>query len=107
MILEKFIKQPDERKDYDVDYQPWLREMTTVGGTSDIDQLTKVTGTVVCTSNPTDTSLVLDAVAFTATRAKFWLLGGTAGNKYKLTINATTVGRRIDQSELVFTVKEY
>ena len=99
MILEKFIKQPREHKDYDVDYQPWLDPMG--------DQLDDVTGDVVCLSDPSDTSLVLDQVIFIVNRAKFWMSGGTAGHKYKLTILAETLGGRIDESELIFTVKDY
>ena len=99
MILEKFIKQPGELKDYDVDYAPWLTPMG--------DTIDEVTGTVICLTDPTDHSLVLVDSISTETRSKFWVSGGTPGNKYKLTAMCSTVGGRIDESELVFTVKDY
>lgn len=98
MILEKFKKQPGELKDYDVDYAPWLTPMG--------DTLDEVLGTVECVTDPTDTALVLVDVVSTETRAKFWIRGGTSGAKYKVTAKASTVGGRIDESELIFTVKE-
>lgn len=99
MILEKFTKQPQEEKDYDIDYEPWLTPMG--------DTIDEVTGTVVCMSDPTDTSLVLVDVVSTTERAKFWIKGGTAGQKYKVTAICSTVGGRKDESELIFTVKDY
>jgi len=38
---------------------------------------------------------------------KFWVSGGTPGKKYKLTSLVTTVGGRTDESELIFTIKEF
>lgn len=98
MILEKFKKQPAELKDYDVDYEPWLTPIA--------DTLDDVAGSVTCLSDPDDTSLVLVDTVFTDNRAKFWLSGGTDGARYKLTILASTMGGRIDESELIFSVKD-
>lgn len=99
MILEKYTKQPREVKDYDIDYSPWLTPMS--------DVLDSVTGTVTCLTDPSDTSLTLDSTLHTNTVAKFWLSGGTAGAKYKLTVLAKTTGGREDESELIFTLKDY
>lgn len=99
MILEKFIKQPRERKDYDVDYAPWLTPIS--------DTLDDVTATVDCLTDPADSTLVVEEIIFTVTRAKFWMSGGTAGNRYKVTVLATTMGGRVDESELIFTLKDY
>lgn len=99
MILEKFIKQPRERKDYDVDYEPWLSQIT--------DTLDEVTVSVECITDPEDSTLIAEQPIYTVNRAKFWMSGGTAGNRYKMTILATTVGGRVDESELIFTVKDY
>lgn len=98
MILEKYQKQPHEVKDYDVDYAPWLTPMG--------DTLDEVTGTVTCMTDPNDATLLVGQVSYTETRAKFWMSGGTSGQKYKLTILASTVGGRTDESELIFTVKD-
>lgn len=99
MILRKFTKQPAEFKDYDVDYSPWLGPMS--------DTLDNVEHSVICTTTPTDTALVVDRVEITTTRAKVWVRGGTADESYKVTLRAATVGGRIDESELAFDVKEY
>lgn len=100
MILNKHTKQPSEKKDYDITYDRWLQE-------SGNDTLDEVTGSVVCLTTPSDTSLVIYNTQITTTRAKFWLSGGTAGQRYKLTAQALTVGGRLDESELIFTIKEY
>lgn len=99
MILETYIKQPAEYKDYDVNYADWLADP--------IDTLFDVVTTVECLSTPGNTSLSVDHVDMTTTTCKLWVAGGIAGEKYKITLNATTVGGRIDQSELVFKVKDY
>lgn len=99
MILATYEKQPSEIKDYDVEYATWLAPMG--------DTLDNVTTTVVCLTDDTDTTLVCDSVSRTSTRCKVWMSGGTDGNKYKLTIQAATVGGRLDESELEFTIKDY
>jgi hypothetical protein len=98
-ILERFTKQPAEVKDYDVDYAPWLDPMT--------DTLTAVSTAVICTTNAEDTALEIDSVERTDKQVKLWISGGTDGQKYKITIQATTAGGRLDESELVFTVKDF
>lgn len=101
MILETYIKQPREEKDYDVDYSPWLVPMG--------DTLDDVTPLVECITDPTDTSLECgpDDVRITETMAKFWVRGGVDGYRYKLTALAKTVGGRTDESELIFVVRDY
>lgn len=99
MILEKYIKQPNEVKDYDIDYSPWLTPMG--------DALDSVTGTVTCLTDPNDTQLQLDSVLHTNSVGKFWMSGGTPGARYKLTAFAVTTGGRRDESELIFTLKDY
>lgn len=102
MILETFIKQPREEKDYDIDYSPWLLPM---GDT--LDEVVPVS--VECLTDPTDAALECgpDDVRITETLAKFWVRGGTHGQRYKLTALATTVGGRKDESELIFVVRDY
>lgn len=98
MILDKFSKQPFEVKDYDIDYAEWLSGMS--------DTLTTVTATVACVTDPADVALVVNSIAVATYSAKFWVAGGTDGKKYKLTARATTAGGRIDESELIFSIKE-
>lgn len=99
MILETYIKQPAEYKDYDVNYADWLA--------SPVDTLYDVATIVECVSAPGDTTLVVDRVDMTATSCKLWISGGTANEKYKITLNATTTGGRLDQSELIFKIKDF
>ena len=99
MILETYEKQPAEFKDYDVTYGEWLANPA--------DTLFDVVATVECLSSPGNNSLVIDHVDMTTTSCKLWVGGGTANEKYKITLNATTVGGRIDQSELIFKVKDF
>lgn len=101
MILATKEKQPRDEKDYDVDYSDWLLPMD--------DTLDAVDPTVVCLTDPTDTSLeVRDIpVSITTTACKLWMKGGTAGASYKVTLLATTVGGRKDESELIFKIKDY
>lgn len=99
MILERFIKQPAEVKDYIVDYTPWLEPIS--------DTISDVTTDIVCITNPTDTSLKCDPVFLSPMKVKCWISGGTTGQKYKMTITVTTHGGRVDQSELIFVIKDF
>lgn len=99
MILANYEKQPDERKDYDVDYAEWLSDI--------VDTLDLVEPSVTCLSDPLDTSLVVEPdPPMTTTQVKLWVNGGTDGMKYKITLKTTTVGGRIDESELIFKVRD-
>lgn len=99
MKLETYTKQPHEIKDYDIDYAPWLAPMS--------DTINDVQVFVVCETDPQDSTLLCTQVSATADRCKFWMSGGTDGNQYKLTAQVTTVGGRLDESELMFVIKDY
>lgn len=99
MILNTYEKQPAEVKDYDVDYTPWLLPMG--------DVLLSVDAAVTCITDPDDTSLECFNVLHTSREAKFWIRGGTDGYRYKVEILAGTAGGRLDESELIFNVKDY
>ena len=96
MILSKFRKQPDEVKDYDIDYGPWLDPIN--------DTLDTVEFVVECLDDEDDFSLVVFNHQITPTTAKLWLQGGTDGLVYKVTVKAFTPAGRIDESELIFAV---
>lgn len=98
MILSRYTKQPVEVKDYDIDYGEWLAPVA--------DDLDVVHTLVECLSDPDDTSLQVDSAPFTATTVKLWISGGTHGARYKVTVTVTTTYERVDQSELIFTVKD-
>lgn len=100
MILDRKEKQPAEVKDYPIDYTEWLAEIS--GG----DTLASAVATVVCTSDSTDTALVVNSVSVSATGIAVWLSGGTDGQTYKVTVTVTTTGGRIDQSEFIVKLKD-
>lgn len=100
MKLATYSKQPVERKDYDVDYEPWLEHDAE-------DTLDDVQAVVHVISGPEDEPrLVVESIEITATRAKLWVSGGVDGATYKVDITAKTQRNRIDQSELIFKLKE-
>lgn len=100
MILERFTKQPEEFKDYDIDYAPWL-------ASDAADTLDDVRAEVVCLTDPDDTELTVESIQITTRVCKLWVKGGTDGYKYKITLFASTVVGRIDESELIFKIKDY
>lgn len=97
MILKRFTQQPNERKDYDIDVAPWLAPGDTID---------TVASWAVCLTDPLDTSLTIDTTQYTVDRVKVWVEGGVHGRKYKITVAVTTVEGRVDESELIFTIKE-
>lgn len=97
MILAAYEKQPAEYKDYDIDYSQWL--------TPADDVIESVTATVTSTTEEAPT-LVVDTVQNTVYVAKLWVYGGTADVKYKITVQMTSAGGRIDESELIFKIKD-
>ena len=98
-ILKKFIKQPIEEKDYDVSYEAWLTKMG--------DTILDVDVHVECLTDPDNVAMHIADTIFTYSKVKIWLKGGTDGNRYKVSIDLFTLGGRLDQSELIFTVRDY
>jgi hypothetical protein len=99
MILEKHVKQSAEAKDYDINYTDWLTPIQ--------DTVNTAVAAIDCLTAPVDAALVCDSIDVEPTYVKFWVSGGTPGKKYKLTSLVTTVGGRTDESELIFTIKEF
>ena len=97
MILATYEKQPAEYKDYDIDYSKWL--------TPADDVISSVTATVTSTTEDSPT-LEVDNIQNTVYVAKLWLANGTVGVKYKVTVLMTSAGGRIDESELIFNIKD-
>jgi hypothetical protein len=97
MILAKYEKQPAEVKDYDIDYADWLIPVEDT-----IDTIT----TVVTSETEAVPTLEVDYTQSTITLAKLWVSGGTVGTQYKITVFMNSAGGRIDESELVFSIKD-
>lgn len=99
MILERFMKQPVEVKDYDINYAEWLDPMN--------DTLQSVDTTVTCLTDPDDVSLVVNTTEVANKAVKLWVSGGTTRQRYKIEVRVTTMGGRIDESELIFVVRDF
>lgn len=100
MILATFEQQPGETLDYDVDYAPWLESM------GDVLQRVSV-ARLECLTDAADTGLRVSGLQMSATRARLWVSGGVHRARYKLTLRAQTAGGRVDESELVFKIREH
>lgn len=97
MILAKYEKQPAEVKDYDIDYAEWLGPVgDTVASTT----------AIVTSATEAAPTLEIDYIMESSTTVKLWISGGTGGVSYKVTVQMTTAGGRLDESELVFKVKD-
>lgn len=99
MILATYTKQPAEFKDYDVGYTQWLAPIG--------DVIDSVEASVLCLTDPADAALIIDRIENTSTLVKLWVRGGTANMKYKITIKVSTPAGRLDESELIFKLKDY
>ena len=97
MILATYEKQPAEYKDYDIDYSKWL--------TPADDVINTVTATVTSATQASPT-LAVNLIQNTVYVTKLWVTGGTVGTKYKITVLMTSDGGRIDESELIFNIKD-
>lgn len=97
MILATYEKQPVEYKDYDIDYSQWL--------TPADDVVSSAVATVTSETEEAPT-LVVDLIQNTVYVVKLWVSGGTVGVKYKITVLMTSDGGRIDESELIFNIKD-
>lgn len=90
-ILEKFIKQPADVQDYDIDFNEWLAAFPD----------TALSHVAVAEAGLTlQFSQLLNGVV------KVWLSGGADGGKYKVTATLTTTGGRVKQAEIQVSVKE-
>ena len=103
MALERYTQQPNERKNYVVDYIQWL-------ATNEV--LTSVNyGVVILNEQPGDVgepTLVVDETSLinTTTAGKFYVSGGKHGRTYQVTATASTNDSQIIETEIEFKVEE-
>jgi hypothetical protein len=92
-LLDTKTKQPAEKLDFDIEYEDWLTAgdgITTEKTTVEIDQ-------------PGLTSPFHTA---SGTTLKVWLVGGTDGATYRVTVTVETDDGRIKQDEFKVKVKD-
>jgi hypothetical protein len=90
-ILGKFIKQPGETLDYDIDFSDWFLDRADLP-----DSFTVVAPTGITLVS----SVRLGAVV------KLVLAGGTSGEKYQITVRLTTDTDLVKEADFVVSVKE-
>lgn len=101
MILGKFIKQPAETLDYDIDFSEFLTDGDTLLATGNPPVPSPLN---VVVDQP---GLSLGPTFIVGTNTiKQWVSGGTNGVKYKITITATSNAGRVKQVEFVIRVKD-
>lgn len=91
MALKKFVKDPNARLDYTVDWSSWLEP----------DSDTIDSATVIGSSG-----ITVELASWTATQTKAWVSGGEAGNSYDVTFRVTTAGGRTDDRTITINCKE-
>lgn len=98
-VIARFTKQPADSKDYDVTYYDWFQDIQG-------DTLDDVTTVVTQVSGPDGELIEVYNTQLTATVIKLWVRGGAPGGKYKIELTVQTQQGRIDQCEILFSVKE-
>lgn len=101
MILGRFIKQPAETLDYDIDFSEFLNDGDTLTSTGNPAVPMPLSVTVAPTGLTIGGTYVLNG-----TTIKQWLSGGTDGTKYKVTLTATSNAGRVKQVEFYVRVKD-
>jgi hypothetical protein len=101
MILGRFIKQPAETLDYDIDFTEFLNDGDTL--VSSGSPAVPVPLNVVV--SPTGLTIG-GTYVLSGTTIKQWLSGGTDGIKYKVTLTATSNAGRVKQVEFYVRVKD-
>lgn len=91
-ILGRFIKQPNEILDYDVDYTDWF------AGRADTPSSHEVV---------VPAGITLQTTVRNGNVVKVVLSGGTVGQKYHITVRLTTTSGIIKEADFVITVKEF
>lgn len=92
MMLGTHIQQPEEVKDYDIDYSDWL---TSGDNVESVDVAVNQAG------------LVAGPVYINDPFVKIWVSGGVSGITYKVTVTTTTADGRVKQDEFKIKVKDY
>jgi len=91
-VLGRFVKQPSEVLDYDVDFSDWFEGRTDTPSSHTV--IAEIGITVVGSSR-------------TGNVVKVVLSEGTAGTKYKIAVRLTTNTFLVKEAEFVVAIKEY
>lgn len=92
-VLEKFIKQPADVQDYDIDYTEFLSAFA--------DSPSSIPAVVAA-----DEGITVRYAVLVSGTIKVWLADGVDGMSYKVSVTLTTAGGRVRQTEFSLRVKE-
>lgn len=101
MMLGKFQKQPAETLDFDIDFSEFLSDgdsLVSVGNPPAPSPLDVVVSPPGLDLGPT--------VVINGNTIKQWVSGGLSGQKYKITLTATSNAGRVKQVEFTVRVKD-
>lgn len=84
-----FLKDPDAKLDYSIDWSVWLDDDIIVGSTWDVDD-----------------GLTVDSDTFSVSNTTIWLSGGVPGRRYRATNRITTASGRVDDRTITINVVE-
>jgi hypothetical protein len=101
MILGRFIKQPAETLDYDIDFGEYLNDGDTLASSGSPPVPMPLSVAVTPSGLTLGPTFVVGS-----NKIKQWISGGTDGAKYKVTLTATTSAGRVKQVEFVVRVKD-
>ena len=90
-VLGKFIKQPNEILDYDVDYTDWFENRS---------------DTPASIAVVVEAGITLVGSSLTGKIAKVALSGGTDGNTYTITVRLTTSSGMVKEADFQVKIKE-
>lgn len=91
MAIKTYIKDPDARLDFNMDWEPWIAD-----GDS-------ITGSTWACSDP---ALVLEDSENDALTTTIWISGGVLGKTYIVTNHITTnIGPRIDDRSIKIKIR--
>jgi hypothetical protein len=91
----RFLKTPDERKQYTVDYTDWLAAS---------EQITNLEFEI----DPNNGELVIDGslIDGTGKLITFFVSGGVDDKQYKIVVRVTTSSGQIKEDYILFTINE-
>ena len=87
--MSAFLKDPNARLDYQIDWSSWLG----------VDTISVSTWIV-------EAGITQETVSNTTTTATIWLSGGTVGTTYRVTNRITTAAGRVTDWSLMIVVQE-
>lgn len=102
-ILDRFTKQPNDIKKYQIDYSEWLDTGITVSGViTSVEILNPAAGDVGEPTISVGTPSIIDS----GLKFQYYMSSGTNGKKYKVTFQASTSDAQLVESEIEFKVKD-